>query len=213
LANDILAITGKERHTIGICPLPSISQTNALIMDAVSLYQMVTRVDPIGLQIFDYEQYPFQSEEDARRQKDATFGSIFDIKKIKEICKSYGGLEFAHQVTILPGCKTIRILGEKQCSVVQEVKLSSYQVYRNKMVNDAEVINESRKSRETLVNEIKILKETIKRTANIIKEKQKIEPLDKEIKNLKLKWKKGDQGDKLYNEHIYYNINALKKTF
>jgi hypothetical protein len=81
LANDILAITGKESHTIRICPLPSISQTNTLIMDAVSLYQMVTRADPIGLQIFDYEQYPIQSEEDARRQKDATFGSIFDIKK------------------------------------------------------------------------------------------------------------------------------------
>jgi hypothetical protein len=79
------------------------------------------------------------------------------------------------------------------------------------MVNDAKVINESRKSQETLVNEIKILKETIKRTTNMLKQKQKIEPLDKEIKNLKLKWKKGDQGDKLYNEHIYYSINALKK--
>jgi ribonuclease HI len=79
------------------------------------------------------------------------------------------------------------------------------------VINDAEVINESRKSRETLVNEIKILKETIKRTANMLKQKQKIEQLDKEIKNLELKWRKGDQGDKLYNEHIYYKINALKK--
>jgi hypothetical protein len=55
------------------------------------------------------------------------------------------------------------------------------------MVNDTEVTNESKKSRETLVNEINILKETIKRTANTLKQKQKIEALDKEIKNLKLK--------------------------
>ncbi|KAL0582306.1 hypothetical protein ABG067_007835, partial [Albugo candida] len=222
LSNTILELIGKKKaiYIIGICPLPSISQTNSLAMNAVSLYQMMTRVDPVGLQLFDYEQYPIQSEEDARRQKDATFNSIFDMKKIKDLCKSYGGLEFAHQVTFMPGCKTIRILEEKRCPVVQEVKLSSYQVYRNKLMNDAEVINESRKSQETLVNEIKILQETINKATNIIKEKPKILlPLDREIRDLKLQWKKkNDQADELHNEQalkkkcydMYTEINKLK---
>ncbi|GAA5794779.1 hypothetical protein HPULCUR_000125 [Helicostylum pulchrum] len=81
LANDILIKTGNTSHTRKICPLSSLSQTSSLRVDGSSLYHIMTRADPISLDIFDYVGYTFQSEEDARRQQDAIFGSIFDIKK------------------------------------------------------------------------------------------------------------------------------------
>lgn len=75
-------------------------------MDKPSLYHMMTRTDPIALDIFDFEGYVIQSEKGARRQRDAVFCFLFNIKKIKGICSSTGGFKFGHSITIKSGAKS-----------------------------------------------------------------------------------------------------------
>lgn len=57
--------------------------TNSLRMDRPSLYHMMTRTDPIALDIFDFEGYVIQSEKGARRQRDAVFCFILTSKKLR----------------------------------------------------------------------------------------------------------------------------------
>ncbi|KAK4515081.1 uncharacterized protein ATC70_002691 [Mucor velutinosus] len=47
--------------------------------------------------------------------RDVAFNSFFDIRAITQACKSFG-LTFAHNLTILPGLTSVRILGTKPSS-------------------------------------------------------------------------------------------------
>ncbi|GAA5805822.1 hypothetical protein HPULCUR_011348 [Helicostylum pulchrum] len=93
--------------------MPSAAQMNALKLDAPSIFQLMGRKSQSGeqaLTIYKYNDDPVMSMEDARQNKDATFNSIFDIQAIQEIAESYN-LTFSQHITLLPGLKTARILG------------------------------------------------------------------------------------------------------
>ncbi|KAI9485791.1 MAG: hypothetical protein EXX96DRAFT_458177, partial [Benjaminiella poitrasii] len=65
------------------------------------------------LNIYDYNREEIPTQQAAVSMKDALFNAIFDLKKITEVCME-NGLKFAHNVYILPGAKTVRILGNLQ---------------------------------------------------------------------------------------------------
>ncbi|KAI8884921.1 hypothetical protein K501DRAFT_181170 [Backusella circina FSU 941] len=50
------------------------------------------------------------SENEALSCKDAVFNAFFDISKINKLCDAHG-LNFIHHLHILPGAKTVRIIG------------------------------------------------------------------------------------------------------
>ncbi|CEG74940.1 hypothetical protein RMATCC62417_10065 [Rhizopus microsporus] len=109
LANDILRATRYAKFTRQLFPLPHLSYFNALQVNAPSLYQMMTS-GPDALLISNFNQKAIDSVEYARSNKDAVFCSIFDMNEVTNICNSYK-LKFAHNLQILSGLKTARILG------------------------------------------------------------------------------------------------------
>jgi hypothetical protein len=62
--------------------------------------------------IFGFENYIIDSTQKARTYKDAKFYLLFDIKAVYSVCR-LKGLKLAHNLTILPGLKFVRILGSK----------------------------------------------------------------------------------------------------
>lgn len=48
---------------------------------------------------------PIITRQVAAESKDAVFGSIFDLEEINTLCNNYG-LEFAHNMYVLPDLKT-----------------------------------------------------------------------------------------------------------
>ncbi|RCI05874.1 hypothetical protein CU098_011419 [Rhizopus stolonifer] len=99
LANGLLEVTGYQRFTRKICPMPSVC-LNALRVDGPALYHMLTSKVKDTLHIFDYDGYIIDSEEPARRHQDEVFGSVFDMKAIHKVCKSYK-LDFSQSITIM----------------------------------------------------------------------------------------------------------------
>jgi hypothetical protein len=83
-------------------------------------------VSTTGLIIYGYNNEPMPSIGTSRCNKDAVFNLVFDMSKIQETCKSYG-LKFSQQIAILPGLKTVRILGVKKNTMPStELKKLSY---------------------------------------------------------------------------------------
>ncbi|KAK4511191.1 uncharacterized protein ATC70_012405 [Mucor velutinosus] len=99
LANDIFCSVGYHKFAVDLCPTSSCGSLHAMRVDAASLYALCTR-ENVGIAI----QY-----------KDAVFNSFFDIRAITQACKSFG-LTFVHNLTILPGLTSVRILGTKPSS-------------------------------------------------------------------------------------------------
>ncbi len=155
--NDVLEYAGYSKFTRQLCPSTSIANIDALHLDAPSLYQIMNQkldghqdqadVSTTGLIIYGYNNEPMPSIETARRNKDAVFNSVFDMNKIQETCKSYG-LKFSQQIAILPGLKTVRILGVKKNTMPStELKKLSYS---ERVLNNTNVIREGQKSLEDL---------------------------------------------------------------
>lgn len=123
-ANDVLEYAGYSKFSRELCPKTSISNINTLHLDAPSIYQILTQKldddfdenqDALSTEliIYGYNKEPIPSIERARRNKDAIFNSIFDYTKIQESCE-HSGLIFNQRVSIIPGLKTVRILGVKE---------------------------------------------------------------------------------------------------
>jgi hypothetical protein len=151
LANDILRATGYERFTRQLFSLPHLSYLNALQANASSLYQMMTS-GPDTLLISDFNQKAIDSIEYARSNKDAVFCSIFDMNEITNTCSSYKS-KLAHNIQILPGLRTARILGTtaKESSGLQLKKPLSY---TQRIVKDPNVVEQHQKRLAILQAEI-----------------------------------------------------------
>lgn len=216
-ANDVLEYAGYSKFSRELCPKTSISNINTLHLDAPSIYQILTQKldddfdenqDALSTEliIYGYNKEPIPSIERARRNKDAIFNSIFDYTKIQESCE-HSGLIFNQRVSIIPGLKTVRILGLKKntTSSVEPKKPS----YTERVLQNANVIHEGQKSLEILKSEVanihqevKMLKVELEEILNLQKESDPI----KNLKMLRKDWNKSTNKTVLYQ-----NIQKEKK--
>ncbi|CEJ00513.1 hypothetical protein RMCBS344292_14566 [Rhizopus microsporus] len=151
LANDILRATEYAKFTHRFFPLPHLSYLNALQANVPSLHQIMIS-GPDALLISDFNQKTIDRIESVRSNKDAVFCSIFDMNKITNICNSYK-LKFAHNMQILPGLKTARILGTttKEHSDLSLKKSLSYTL---RIVQDPNIVEQHQKGLVILQAEI-----------------------------------------------------------
>lgn len=109
------------------------------------------------MKIFDFEDYIINSTKKARTYKDATFNSLFDIKAIYMACR-LKGLEFTHNLIVLPSLKSVRIIGSEAVTanptekylnnesrlkglpwnVIQELQLKSKEVLKTNIMDLSE---------------------------------------------------------------------------
>ncbi|KAG2233344.1 hypothetical protein INT48_009092 [Thamnidium elegans] len=175
--------------------------------NASSLFQILSS-SPNPLIVFGYDNYTLGLEEVAIRNKDAVFHSIFDMKYITDICKSYK-LEFAQYVTLLPGLKTARILGTKLIPI--QSNLNDQKNVKKGISRYPMVLEESQKTKEFLREEIKILEVEVKKQSEDIRrhlKENKIEFYSDEVKRLKLTW---DQNASIAEKKkLYDSINNTK---
>jgi hypothetical protein len=177
-------------------------------------------VSTTGLIIYGYINEPMPSIEAARRNKDAVFNSVFNMTKIQETCQSYE-LKFSQQIAIVPGLKTVRILGVKKNNTVplaEPKKLS----YSERVLNNANVIHEGQKSLQELKSqvahnqsEVKLLKKELEDLLNYQNEGGFVQ----QLKTLRKDWSITDDKATLYEEikkekdlrdGTYSKINEIK---
>ncbi|PHZ09986.1 uncharacterized protein RHIMIDRAFT_293945, partial [Rhizopus microsporus ATCC 52813] len=156
LANNALLYVGYKKFYRKFCPQPSGSTLHALRIDGSSLYQILTRL-PCALAVFNYDNYLIESVEEARQNKDAVFSALFDMNAIIMTCKP-NGLEFAQNITLLPGVKTAHLLGTKDAVGDPNNKKgpASYELTDHPIVEE-----ESKNPKETLVQEIQGLQSEV----------------------------------------------------
>ncbi|CAO3699726.1 unnamed protein product [Rhizopus microsporus] len=211
LANDILKYTGYDKFCMNVCPLPTASTINAMRLDTPSLYHLPPHSDPAKFQILDFDDYLIDSEDQARRHMDAVFGSIFDLATITSVLQS-SGLKFAQNITILPGLKSVHLLGTKikQSKSTHENQQNEQGRFK-KIMHDPLVIQESQKMIETLQQEIDSLQAQASELTNLskmINKEGKSANYSQMLKSLHLQWKSGSA---LERQQLYPKIEQVKQ--
>ncbi|KAI8062940.1 hypothetical protein BDF21DRAFT_347245 [Thamnidium elegans] len=207
VCNDILRYTSHTKYKSKLCPVVLSSQLAPLHLSASSLFQILSS-SPKPPIIFGYDNYMLESEEVAIRNKAPVFHSIFDMKYITDICKSYK-LEFAQYITLFPGLKTARILGTKLIPIQSnpnDQKNVKKGISRHPME-----LEESQKTKELLREEIKILEIEVKKQSEDIRrhlKEDKIEYFSDEVKRLKLTW--GQNASIAEKKKLHDSINNTK---
>ncbi|RCH82983.1 hypothetical protein CU098_006842, partial [Rhizopus stolonifer] len=89
-----------------------------------------------------YNRESISSIKAALQNKDTIFNSMFNMTVVHKICKSYD-LGSAHQISVLPGIKSVRILGVKKTAVPStEPKKSSY---LERILSNSNIIREGQR--------------------------------------------------------------------
>ncbi|KAI9481005.1 MAG: hypothetical protein EXX96DRAFT_649552 [Benjaminiella poitrasii] len=112
-AKNLLKISGYSGKTRPIFPTISVSTLQSLRLDSAMIFNIFCSGTDNKLNIYDYNREEIPTQQAAVSMKDALFNAFFDLKKITEVCME-NGLKFAHNVYILPGAKTVRILSNLQ---------------------------------------------------------------------------------------------------
>ncbi|CEG76619.1 hypothetical protein RMATCC62417_11491 [Rhizopus microsporus] len=177
---------------MNVCPLPTASIINAIRLDAPSLYYLLSCSDPAKFQILDFDNHLIDSEDQARRHKDAVFGSIFDLATIASICQSLG-LKFAQNNTVLPGSNLVHLLGTKikQSKFTHENQQNEQSRFK-KIMHDPLVVQESQKMIETLHQELNYLQAQVSELTNLSKmvnKEEKSANYSQVLKSLHSQWK------------------------
>ncbi|CAO3657432.1 unnamed protein product [Mucor hiemalis] len=224
-ANDILEYCKYSKFCRKLCPSTSAANVNALQLDAVSLYQVLStkamKVNSTSseLTLYGYNNEVISSMDMARRNKDATFNAIFDMTLLQNFC-SLKGLTFAQRVTLLPGLKTIRLMGTKTKSVTSnEHKDRSYMeriLNHPKVVAEAQTpLIELKASMADCQKEVTILQSKLEKSLDLQKEQQSTQRL----KDLRNEWCRTSDKLALYREitdakrlrdETYQEINDIK---
>ena len=196
MANDILRASGYNKFTISVCPLTMPGKLNALAIDAPSLFSLfcspklkksVTKLD-----IYDFGGRKIVSREVATENKDAVFGSFFNIQQIQAIAGSYGQF-FNHRMTLLPGLKTVRLSGILKRPAISNTNNS----VKSKKTKDATLpTRDTGDDLDTLRGIINTLYERLKE----FYKKRKNTLLENQLYLLKKEWKDAEDQNLLYNQ-------------
>ncbi|KAI9264663.1 hypothetical protein EDC94DRAFT_69091 [Helicostylum pulchrum] len=110
LSNKVFKISDYTKYSIKLCPRPSPSSLLCLPVDTAMLYMLMTSFGDNTFDLFCKDGKVISSFPTAIKTKTAVFGSIFDVKSIKEYCNSRR-LTFIHRILIQPGLITCVIGG------------------------------------------------------------------------------------------------------
>jgi hypothetical protein len=138
----------------------------------------------------DFSQAEITSVENARHQKDSIFNLFFDYDTLGGICAGRG-LNFAHNMTFLPGCKYVRILGEKRTVPIisEETVRRATKMESMPWAQIHEQWQRVQTSKCTVNNEAQVYQNTIKRLSKSLKTRMKRQDrLDDYIKEQKVRW-------------------------
>lgn len=200
MCSQVFRATDSYKFVAKLCPLIKPGTLCTLKLDAATLYSLFcSRTAKQKISVFDHENVQIPSMQMAIRQKDAIFGSFFDLQQILTIADMHN-LSFDHYVIVFPGVKLLRLVGhnktfppqhtckENEVEIKQPVASAAENVFQ-----DSKVLVED--ANETLL--LQELKMTTKERNEFITQ-QKIQSLKKDWHN---------QGDK---NKIWQSINDYK---
>ncbi|GAA5798712.1 hypothetical protein HPULCUR_004117 [Helicostylum pulchrum] len=109
MCNQIFRVTECFKFVINLCPIIKPGSLSSLRMDAAGLYSLFSsqKVKGKPLRVFNHNNQKITSKKAATEQKDAMFGSYFNLQR----SASYGQ-DFQHYMIFLPGLQTVRLMGE-----------------------------------------------------------------------------------------------------
>ncbi|KAI9483085.1 MAG: hypothetical protein EXX96DRAFT_130007 [Benjaminiella poitrasii] len=111
MSNDLLRSVGYSKFTMRLVPIIRPNTIQALKLDAPSIFSLLCSSNTNrNMDLYDFDDSVITSRQVATESKDAVFSSFFDIKRIRTLYANHG-LEFAHNMYVLPGVKIIRING------------------------------------------------------------------------------------------------------
>ncbi|KAF1805590.1 hypothetical protein FB192DRAFT_1247280, partial [Mucor lusitanicus] len=169
--------------------------------------------------MYSYDGSVLISATKANQNKDACYNSIFDLNAVQQVCKSYG-LTFAQHMTLMPGLKTVRILGcrPKKATYNEDTKGDKQQRWTKEVLQNDIVVREAQKDDDAInadINEaeerVKVLKEELK---SALKEFD-YASFGQKIKDKKKTWIPGVTNNALYGEIQQLKIDrneAFMKT-
>lgn len=211
MCNDIFRCTGYSKFTKKLVPMTHPSTVLCLKLDAPTIFSIVSSTKakkPMDLRNFDNN--IIKSRQVATESKDAIFSSFFDLGKINNLCDSYG-LVFAHNMLVLPGCKTLRINGflkssrNKPFLIKPEIKTTEKSTT---MADDSET-----KSKK-IIQQAEV--DALLRSVQTLEVKRKELFLENSIRDLKRKWIKKGESPQLTleqnanNTNVYTQIQSAK---
>ncbi|KAI9255366.1 hypothetical protein EDC94DRAFT_225877 [Helicostylum pulchrum] len=138
------------------------------------------------MDIYGFDGNAILSRRSATESKDSVFGSFFNLAEIKKVSASYG-LDFQHNMSLLPGLKTVRITG----TLTKPTKQNMDTVLESK--------DTSSKPKKSLLQKEKRDAET-KRNAS----QKEIENLDNQLRALYVKLNKNRE---------QFDVRAMKKKW
>lgn len=232
LCNDILSYTGNAKHTRKLCPSINFSSYDALRFNARSLYHILrhpfikdhTEKDStsmIVLHAFDGSE--INSEGKANSNRDATFNGVFDLGAVTSTCESRN-LRFAHNIIMMPGGKTVQILGTRITPRSKTAEQSTDKNYKDAILSNPIVIQQSQKSVKDLKKDVSSLGLEIKEARKVLQQTLKLfqkQNFGKIIKQFKSLWSESSNRPDLYRQieekkkeraDMYVELNNCRKT-
>lgn len=211
MCNDIFHYTGYKKFKKKLLPLTKPSTLLSLKLDAPTIFSIVSSSNarrPLNLYNFNNE--VIRSRNVATESKDAVFGSFFNLNQIETLSRKHG-LIFAHNMMLLPGCKTLRVNGylRKFDSQSSKVVTSNKDTKRNATIAEAVESKQIKMIRQAEVD-------ALKRQLQDLNAKRKDFFLKNNIRDLKKKWITKDRSGHLtstqtdHNSRLYENIQAIK---
>ncbi|KAI9473519.1 MAG: hypothetical protein EXX96DRAFT_652326, partial [Benjaminiella poitrasii] len=107
MSNDLLRSVGCSKFTMRLVPIIKPSTIQTLKIDAPSIFSLLCSSNTNrNMDLYDFDDSVITSKQVATESKDAVFSSFFDIKQIRTLCANHG-LEFAHNICVLPGLTNV----------------------------------------------------------------------------------------------------------
>ncbi|KAI9275277.1 hypothetical protein EDC94DRAFT_644071 [Helicostylum pulchrum] len=187
MSNNIMRYTGYQKSCVAVSPLSKPSSLHCFKIDAPTLFSSFCDSNlEQPMDIYGFDGNVILSRRLATESKDAVFRSFFNLAEIKKVTASYG-LDFQHNMSLLPGLKTVRITG----TLTKPTKQNMATVLESK-----DTLSKPKKS---LLQKEKRDAET-KRNAS----QEEIENLDNQLRALYVKLNKNRE---------QFDIRAMKKKW
>ncbi|GAA5809566.1 hypothetical protein MFLAVUS_002976 [Mucor flavus] len=211
VCNDIFHYTWHEKFKKKPLPLTKPSTLLSLKLDAPTIFSIVSSPNvrrPMNLYNFNNE--VIRSRNVATESKNAVFGSFFNLNQIETLSRKHG-LIFAHNMMLVPGCKTLRVNGylKKIDSQSSKLTTSNKDTKRNATIAEAVESKQIKMIRQAEVD-------ALRRQLQNSNAKKKDFFLKNNFRDLKKQWITKDRSGHLtstqndHNSRLYEKIRAIK---
>ncbi|GAA5796257.1 hypothetical protein HPULCUR_001627 [Helicostylum pulchrum] len=212
MCNQIFRVTEYFKFVIKLCPIIKPGSLSSLRMDAAGLYSLFSsqKVKEKPLRVFDHNNQEITSKQAATEQKDAMFGSYFNLPKVFQRSASYRQV-FQHYMIFLPGLQTVRLMGEIKKSPPCQTSIE-LQEQQEQVPSVVEKQPKRKIESQGKEERMKLLRreqdDTMKELKLALEERKKF-TVRQEMKQLKGQWVKGQKTPS--NQVLFEKINKLKE--